>query len=679
LASVAAQTNVITAYQNTGYTYSSGSPVVRQSLDGEVLSPFFNVTALNSTQTVSLYVYNAEVRSINFPDFTSGLTGVTYSASGPNGDDGTYTTNLGTASFVSLQQAGTNTILVSFPTGFPTSGAVTSASQVNILGRVLSNLSAVTVYAAGNPQGYPAGSFSFNVTAQKDASGNGIPQQLTVEVDGDWLNSLHIFLNPAPNSTNQKPTGATQMTPGALTASNFTNGVELYLDDGAILKYTGSANTANNYKPLISMGGGTGTPLNAKVHGWGIMDGQAAEAYLANGSDGETCAANNQQTAPFCKQTTGTLGSAAAGVSILTLSDLATSSSRQVLVDGIVLRNSAAFNFTINKSQGTSSYPITVNNIKILGYSGATPGEGNSDGLDLFTVQYANITSSFFRTADDLIVLYQNNGSDTTLGLYPTAGINVVGNTLWNEYARAIAVGPELYNATNVNQPSNPLAIDDVTFDSNTIIRDTGKGWVMGIGNTFGGKVQNVTFSNNTVNQANGLFYIADSPQNTTDNPGILGGSLFCNINMTVPQSTQRTIIGTGSAVEPFIGPVPNIQEAILLPSGDPYVGNGTDSGTYPMAFQYPPKMYNVTVNGSLVNTAVDGNNYYYLAADGAESVNSTPMPQNEVELTVAIRSNADPKSIWAYNQSQIAGDMYGPQFFSSYSCPVSTLLPVAH
>jgi len=56
-----------------------------------------------------------------------------------------------------------------------------------------------------------------------------------------------------------------------------------------------------------------------------------------------------------------------------------------------------------------------------------------------------------------------------------------------------MVVGGELYNATNVNQPSNPLAADDITFDSNAIIHDTGKGWLMSILNASDGHVQNIT------------------------------------------------------------------------------------------------------------------------------------------------------------------------------------------
>jgi len=685
------------AYRNSGYTYTTAG--TRLSADGEVLSPFFDLTAGG----VPLYVYNAQVRSVNFPDFTSTFTGTAYSALAIN--TANHLENLGTASFVQFQLDGCyNTVLINPRPGYPSAGMITSASQVKIISRA-SGSPAVTVFGAG--QSNPQGSFSFPICAQVDANGNYIPQQFTVEINGDWLNSLHIFINPPPNSTNGPPAGATQMTPGIinrasfptssqvfyfphgvyyLTAGqNFGAGSEVYLDDGAIIKYTGSSDATNNsYKPLFSMGGATGTQYPAVIRGWGILDGQAMQSYQANGvaSGGgaqPACTLDQQVIAPMCQPPNGTVAGAAPGTGIIALSDMTTSSTRPILVDGVVLRNSDAFTFTLNKNQGTATYPITVNNIKIINFSGDTPNEGNSDGIDVFTDQYVNITNSFVRSMDDLIVLYQNTGSPTTLGLYPTAAINVVGNTLWNEYAHAIYVGPEIYNATNVNQPSNPLAIDDAAFDSNIIIHDTGKAPLMGILNGFGGKVQNVSFSNTKVLQATALWGYDLFPPDASTNPGIVGGSSLCNINMTVAQTTPLIIVGQGgSPLEPHVGPVANIQQVVGLPAGNPYVGNGTNSGTYPRAIQYGPQMSNVVVSGAAVTSSVDGNDYFYQSSDGYGVIGTTtPMPQNVVELTAKIRTSTDPNSIWAYNQSQIPGDMLGPQFVT-LACPVSPLLQVA-
>jgi len=230
------------------------------------------------------------------------------------------------------------------------------------------------------------------------------------------------------------------MTPGNITASNFSSsyqvfhfphgiynfttpvnfgdGIEIYLDDGAILKYTGSAANAG---PMISRGGWPHPAYNAVVRGWGILDGQAAEAHLSNGSPSVACAANQQQTAPMCQPPgTGTLADCGGNTSILAFSDLTTGASLQAMVDGAVFRNSCTWTFQMAKDVGTATYPVVVNNIKMLNFSGGnTTGESNSDGIDVMTDQYLNITSSFFRTVDDAVTIKQLTGSDTTLGVWP--------------------------------------------------------------------------------------------------------------------------------------------------------------------------------------------------------------------------------------------------------------------
>ena len=680
----------VTAYPNTGYAPGS----VRERPDGEVLSPFFNVSVNTSSASTALYVYNAQVRSINFPDLNSTFTGESYSASGPNGDNGTFTTNLGTASFASFQLAGAATVVISFPTGYPTSGTITDFSNVKVIDGVLSSHGTITP----NPAGYPAGSFSFTVAEKVDASNNGIPQNFTIEINGDWLNSLHIFVNPHPTTANSKPTGAGvfQETPGSAptwpggytayyfppgiypmaAGRNFGNNTELYLDDGAIIKYTGSATDAT---PMFAMGGSpSGTMLPAIIRGWGILDGQAMQSYLANATNistgaaaPQTCTAAQQVQAPMCQPTAGTTpGPAANGTLILSLNDEQTSSTEPVLVDGVILRNSAAFNMTINKSKGTSAYPITINNIKIFGFSGATPNEGNSDGVDVFTSQFVNLTSSFIRTEDDLDAVDQSLGSPTTLGPFFSGALNYVGNTYWNEGAHAMVVGGELYNATNPS--GSPLAAENITWDSNLVIHDTGKAPLMAVLNYFGGAVQNIFFSNNTMLEEVAAWSIEDQPDATT-NPGYMGGSTVCNLTAAAQKTTLPIVGYEGSSIAPFVIPLPNFQEVISLPAGDNYDGG---TGSYPRAIQYGPRFFNVTVAGMPVNTTVDGNDFYYMSSDGSSHYSTLGLPQNDVELTVRIRTTGDPYSIFAYNQSQIAGDMYGPQY-TTFSCGPSSLLPV--
>ncbi|KAH0533876.1 hypothetical protein GP486_008956, partial [Trichoglossum hirsutum] len=58
-----------------------------------------------------------------------------------------------------------------------------------------------------------------------------------------------------------------------------------------------------------------------------------------------------------------------------------------------------------------------------------------------------------------------------------------------------MVVGGETYNGYNPN--GSPLSMDDILFDSNVIVRDTGKAPLMGILNAYGGVIQNIGFTNN--------------------------------------------------------------------------------------------------------------------------------------------------------------------------------------
>jgi hypothetical protein len=717
----------VTAYANAGYTTGTGG--ARESLDGVVLSPYFNVTA----GSTPLYVYNAQVRSVNFQGFTSYLTGNNYHCSdlnpaevttaNPTGQEASYSADLATASFTSFQLNGTTTVLVSFPTGFPVGGTLTpgtfaigsTTSQVKILSRVTENIGPVTVYSAGNTQGYPTGSFSFTVTEQEDASGNGIPQQITVEIGGDWLNSLHIFINPPPTAANNPPTGSNvyTMTPGTssnpkvltmasfpsgytayvfphgvynvASALNWGSGTELYLEDGAFINYTGAA-TGN--MPMIGMGGWPYNMEPAIVRGWGVLDGQEMQTQMINDSAAETCTAAQQVAAPMCENPSNpaqspsgtTLGHCGSNTMILTMVDMTTALQGQVTVDGIILRNSCAWNFGMTNDIGSTTNPVTVNNIKIFGFSGAgAPSEANSDGMDLQSNQYLNVTNSFIRTEDDLIAIF---AGATGAGSVSTNHVNVVGNTMWNQYAHTMLVGAPLPNS------ADGYAAQNILFDSNYVIHDTGKGWMMAIDDVSGGSVNNVTWSNIKVDQAIALWSIGMNPSTaatpctagTTCSPGIAEGTiLLCNI--TAPtQTVLPNLIGAGAAqYEPWVQPVPNLQMAVSLPNTSSYVGSTTVSGVYDaQAIQTAPIISNVVVGGTPVSSSIVGNDFYYQDPNGW-STTPTQLPDNVVELTVRQRNttNAATGSIWNYNQSQIPGDMVSP-VFTAAACPVSSLLQVA-
>jgi len=637
---------------------------------------------------------------MNFNQFTSDLTGVTYDPY--NGDaspsiqpipipppsPSSYTSalNLGLASFASFQLSGSNTVLIALPMSFTPKTAFTSTSQIRIIAGAIGGYSNATFIPAGqNASWLPQSpSIAFTVNELCIAPGSTVapttncaspnvpvPQQLTIEYGNDWLNSLHLFINPPPNSydSDDKPSGATEISPGPISSSSFpatqsifhfqpgiyqltgnlsfNKGVQLYFDDGAIIKWVVPS---NNQQAMINLqasgypndGAPPFTAVNANIRGWGIFDAGGTEIQA--------------QEADITCIFTGPSQNCPTGNDPLNISDLSTvdgSSAPTVDIDGITIINSGALNLTINNAQGTLNNPITINNIKIIGYSSGSTNrnEGNSDGIQVNLSQNVNITNSFIRTADDLITIKQpcpitpsckSSGVNPANFPFPTANVNITHNTLWNEYAHAIAIGPELNNAVNSSNPSGPeLAANNIVFDSNTIIHDTGKAYLMGILDTMGGTVQNATFSNNTILEDRALIDVDMSTGtsiSTTAAPGTVSGLVFCNINQIAAQQLQPNlpaqpniedapvtpspIVGNLAyqPTEPFVIPLPNIQLLVELAFGSTYVGGTTPSGgttPYPQAITtgpapayLPPTFSNVYVgvpnsSGQAISTLV--------------------------------------------------------------------------
>jgi len=171
-----------------------------------------------------------------------------------------------------------------------------------------------------------------------------------------------------------------------------------------------------------------------------------------------------------------------------------------------------------------------------------------------------------------------------------------------------------------------------------------------------------------------------------------VGALHICNMNEVNGQTAQQTVNGPPpwGSTNPYITPVPNIQVMVQPGTGDPYVGGATIPWASPSTFgkviDEPPTLYNVTVAGTTVSTAVPGNDYFYEAVDGLSTTNSTPFPATEVEETVRIEgAYGAPQHMYYYTgvpvgnpkPNNISNDMIVPSFPGSLSCPVSSLKPV--
>ncbi len=214
------------------------------------------------------------------------------------------------------------------------------------------------------------------------------PCQLELEVNGDWVHSLQLFVNPVE-------TGAPRLDdpnviyfgPGLHQVDDMvvTSGKTVYVADGAVI-YGGVNPDVERRDKVSAM-----TEL-----GRGIIDGSLCPGHTRN---------------------------------------IISVYGTNVSVEGVVLRDSSTWNMPIRCSDH-----VTVNNIKVFGY------RGNSDGIDICNSRHVTVTGCFLRTMDDLVVVktpIQGGGE--------SSDITVKGCVLWNELAHALSLGAELRdNVKNV-------------------------------------------------------------------------------------------------------------------------------------------------------------------------------------------------------------------------------------
>ena len=207
------------------------------------------------------------------------------------------------------------------------------------------------------------------------------PRLLTIEINGQWASSLHLFANPfeaAPPRPHDPGViyfgpGIYQLPDGLRVHDNQT----VYLAAGAILRGVGTG------KPVISLEG-----KNIKLRGRGIIDGSLCPTHTSNlfyihGTD--------------------------------------------ISVEGVILRDSSTWNMPIRQSER-----VTIKNVKVLGY------RANSDGIDVCNSHNVLIDGCFLRTLDDLIVIKSDKGQGTVQHVVVRKCV------LWNQVAHALSIGAEL-------------------------------------------------------------------------------------------------------------------------------------------------------------------------------------------------------------------------------------------
>ena len=266
-------------------------------------------------------------------------------------------TQSGEAAFVSFDMTGSVPVTVTVPGGAKTATILPASAGVH-----------PTV--AGNR-------VSFTVTR---------PSQLTLEVNGDWMNSLHLFANPVEtNIPHAGDPNVIYFGPGVhiIAPLEVGSGKTVYVAGGAFLY--GELGPAQTEGPVIWLNGS-----NITLRGRGVIDGSLFTTANRAGN-------------------------------------LVKVTGDNINVEGVILRNSSNWNLPI-----VLSHKVAIENVKILG------SRDNSDGIDIVNSQDVKVSHGFIRTFDDLVVvktLLQGPGS---------SDITVSHMVLWNEIAHALSIGAEL-------------------------------------------------------------------------------------------------------------------------------------------------------------------------------------------------------------------------------------------
>ena len=206
---------------------------------------------------------------------------------------------------------------------------------------------------------------------------------LTLEINGDTVRSLHLFANP-PERDVPSPTDANVIYfgPGVHEIAepiDVPAGKTLYLAGGAVLRATSSRR-----EPIVKLHGS-----KPALRGRGVIDAGA-------------CAIHSRNV-----------------VAVLDAQD--------ATVEGVVLLDAPTFHLPVRRSDR-----VAIQDVKILGF------RANSDGIDVCNSRDVSVHDCFVRTADDLVVV------KTDAGQGDARRLDVRRCVLWNAFAHALSIGAEL-------------------------------------------------------------------------------------------------------------------------------------------------------------------------------------------------------------------------------------------
>ena len=177
-----------------------------------------------------------------------------------------------------------------------------------------------------------------------------------------------------------------------------------------------------------------------------------------------------------------------------------------IVVEGIILRDSSVWTVPVRDCQ-----KVKITNIKLFG------SRANSDGIDICGSRDVEVSHSFLRTLDDLVVV-------KTEDRRPAENILVKNCVLWNEVAHALSIGAELRGPVN-----------NVRFRDCDVIHDKGREWTLRVFHCDSALISHVEFENIRIEETRKLIslWIGSFVWTHDAERGHIENVLFKNIQAT--------------------------------------------------------------------------------------------------------------------------------------------------
>ena len=312
------------------------------------------------------------------------------------------------------------------------------------------------------------------------------PQHVTVEVNGDHIRSLHIFVNPEEtNIPDPNDPNVIYFGPGIheITTLPVGDNKTVYIAGGAIVRGIVKADEpwSTGWIPGLKYYRGASFVLrgqNITFRGRGIFD---QELVPTHGRQSITASVNGLK------------------------------------MEGVILRNSSTWTVSLRDCNN-----VHIDNIKLLGH------RANSDGIDINSSFDVLVENSFLRTLDDLVVVKTLRGSTQDAGR-----IRVRKCVLWNEVAHALSIGAELTRK-----------VEDVVFEDCDVIGDHGREWTLRIYHTDKALIKNVRFENIRIEESVKFasLWINKAYWSTDEDRGHIEDVVFKDITVTTSRPLEKGI-----------------------------------------------------------------------------------------------------------------------------------------